>query len=92
MLTNATVRLGGEFVTMQERVTKELTGFDVPVLVIHGGSDSIVPPELTAPLADMPGVERHLFPAYRHESHNEDEGVEVLALITDWLERQLAAS
>jgi alpha-beta hydrolase superfamily lysophospholipase len=90
--TNATVRLGGEFVTMQERVTKELTGFGIPTLVIHGGSDPIVPPELTVPLADMPGVERHLFPAYRHESHNEEDGVETLRVITEWLDRQLTAS
>ena len=90
--TNATVRLGGEFVALQERVTKELRGFGVPTLVIHGGSDPIVPPELTAPLADMPGVERHLFPAYRHESHNEDGGVETLRVITEWLDRQLSGS
>jgi alpha-beta hydrolase superfamily lysophospholipase len=90
VVTKATVGLGGQFVAMQNRVQAELTGFGVPTLVIHGGSDPIVPPELTAHLADMPGVERHLFPTFRHESHNEAGGVEALRVMTDWLERQLA--
>jgi alpha-beta hydrolase superfamily lysophospholipase len=62
----------------------------VPTLVIHGGDDRLVPTTSSEPLARQPGVERVVFPEFRHESFNEDGGTEALRVVTDWIKAQLA--
>jgi alpha-beta hydrolase superfamily lysophospholipase len=47
--------------------------------------DKLVPPESTAPMADLPNVERRLYPALRHETMNEPEGPEVVADVIAWI-------
>jgi alpha-beta hydrolase superfamily lysophospholipase len=58
---------------------------DVPTLVLHGGADTIVPPQSTAFLADLTGFERRLYPSLRHEILNEPEGPELVQEIVDWV-------
>ncbi|MDX1691163.1 MAG: alpha/beta hydrolase [Acidimicrobiia bacterium] len=88
VVTSTTTRFAAEALAAQRRLGEGLQPFGIPVLVIHGGADPIVPPQVSAPLAELEGVERHLFPAFRHESFNEEGGVPALAVVTDWLERQ----
>lgn len=81
----ATTQLGAELFTAGDRVRANLSKLSVPTLVIHGGSDELVPPALSAVLHDLPGVERRLYPKLRHESLNEPEGPEVVGDIVEWL-------
>ena len=62
----------------------------VPTLVIQGGQDTIVPPEASAPMAELPVVERVVYPALRHELFNEPEGEQVLGEVVGWIRRQAA--
>jgi alpha-beta hydrolase superfamily lysophospholipase len=80
-----TTRLGAELFATGDRVRANLDKLTGPLLVIHGGSDELVPPAVSAVLHDLPGVERRLYPKLRHESLNEPEGPEVLADIIEWL-------
>lgn len=59
-----------------------------PTLVVHGGSDTVVPPTASAAFSDIDGIERKLYPALRHEMFNEPEGPEVLADVVNWLRGQ----
>ncbi|HEY4606142.1 MAG TPA: alpha/beta hydrolase, partial [Acidimicrobiia bacterium] len=58
---------------------------DVPTLVLHGGLDTIVPPQTTAILGELPDVERRLLPDLRHEILNEPEGPEIVGEIIAWV-------
>ncbi|MEX1038302.1 MAG: lysophospholipase [Acidimicrobiia bacterium] len=87
--TSTTTRLGNEMFKAQDGVSQALENLSVPTLVIHGGSDRIVPPASSVPLGELPGVERRLYPKLRHEMFNEPEGPEVLAEIVAWLQDRL---
>ena len=86
-----TARLGAELFAAGDRVRSNLAALSVPSLVIHGGADELVPAAVSAPLQDLPGVERRLYPKLRHESLNEPDGPEVVADIIDWLRAKVAA-
>jgi alpha-beta hydrolase superfamily lysophospholipase len=51
--------------------------------------DSLVPPQSTAFLGSLPGVERKLYPKLRHEILNEPEGPEVVADIIEWVDARI---
>ena len=83
---SATPRLGLQFFAAMDKVRNEAASIDVPTLVLHGGSDTIVPPQSTAVLGDIPGFERKLYPGLRHEILNEPEGPEFVGDIIAWVE------
>jgi acylglycerol lipase len=87
--TKGTPRFGlALFKAMDEAAEKAAT-ITIPVLALHGGSDTIVPPQSSAFLADLPGFERRLYPGLRHEILNEPEGPEVIADIIDWVNARI---
>ena len=75
----------------QARVRAGLGGLPIPVFVVHGGSDSIAPPQASAPIGGSPDAERRLYPSLQHETHNEPEGPEVVAAIIEWLRMKVSA-
>jgi alpha-beta hydrolase superfamily lysophospholipase len=75
-----------------EEVRAGVDAIDMPTLVLHGGLDAIVPPQSTAVLGEVDGVERRLLPGLRHEILNEPEGPDIVAQIIDWIEVRLAGS
>jgi acylglycerol lipase len=89
VFTKTTARLGNHIFTAQEEVGERLGSLSIPTLVMHGGADTIVAPSSTAPLGDMPGVERRLYPKLRHEIFNEPEGTELVAEIIEWINSRL---
>lgn len=86
VLTKTTARLGGELFAAMERCRSRFSALRVPTLVVHGGADTLVSPQSSAPLAELDLVKRVLFPRLRHEAFNEPEGPEVLAEVVTWLE------
>lgn len=89
VFTVATPRFGVALEKEMERLQTLMQDPGVPTLVFHGGQDSIVPPQGSAHLADLPSVERKLYPALRHETMNEPEGPEVIADVIDWINERL---
>ena len=90
VLTKVSARLGAELFAAGDRVRANLDNLSVPTLVFHGGADDIVPPALSAPLGDLPTVERTLYPRCRHESLNEPEGPEIVADMIEWLRERVS--
>jgi acylglycerol lipase len=82
----STTRLGAAFFAAMDDVAANCGNLDLPTLVLHGGLDSIVPPQSSAFLESLPGVERKLYPSLRHEILNEPEGPEVVSDIIDWID------
>lgn len=89
VLTKSTTRLGSELFAAMDRTMAAVARLAVPTFVIHGGADTIVPASASAPLADLPTVERRLYPKLRHETMNEPEGPEVVADIIAWIDRHI---
>ncbi len=92
VLTKSTTRLGSELFSAMDRVNANLKALDIPTLVIHGGADTIVPASASAPLGQLPTVERRLYPKLRHETLNEPEGPQVVAEIIAWIDRNLTSA
>jgi len=84
-----TPRLGAALFAAMTEVTDNVSRIEIPTLVLHGGADTIVPPQSTAILGQVPGVERRLYPELRHEILNEPEGPEIVAEIVSWISAHL---
>jgi acylglycerol lipase len=80
-----TVRFGHAFLAEQRRVSSSLDRLSIPTLVIHGGSDRLVPTASSEALDDRPGVVRRVYPGVLHELHNEPDGPRVVGDIVDWI-------
>ena len=88
--TKTSARLGAELLAAMDRARDHLDELVIPTLVFHGSDDTLVPTEVSEPLASRACVERVVLTGLRHECHNEDGGKVALALVTDWLDRQTA--
>lgn len=84
-----TPRFAAALSTEMERVQAGWDRLDVPTYVFHGGMDKLVPPKGTAPMADLPMVERRLYASLRHETMNEPEGPQVVADVIAWIEARI---
>lgn len=87
--TKSSTRLGNSLFAAMTSVSQELDRLDVPTLVLHGGLDTIVPPQSTVILGELEGVERKLLPGLRHEVFNEPEGPELLGEVIAWIDARL---
>lgn len=90
-----TTRLGMELFHEQVRVKARLAqvgALPVPTYVLHGSEDPIVPMSSSASLEGRPNVTRRVYPALRHEMHNEQEADAVIGDTIAWLEGSLASA
>ncbi len=85
VVTTATTRLAAELFAAMDRVSDAASEITVPVLVLHGEADTIVPTSSTEPLGALDGFERRTYPRLRHEILNEPEGPEIVAEAADWI-------
>lgn len=81
----STARFAAAALGEQERIRTGLRAIAVPLLVLHGLEDRLVPPAASEAFAGIPGVERRTYPGLRHELHNEPEGPAVLAEVVAWI-------
>ncbi|MDE0168314.1 MAG: lysophospholipase [bacterium] len=88
-ITRTTVRLGDIILERMERVGRSLDLYDAPTLVLHGGADSLVPPQVSEPLGELPSVERRVYPRLRHASINEAAGKEIIEDIVAWIRSRI---
>ena len=58
-------------------------------VVCAGGEDALVPPQSTEPMADLPTVERVVYPDLRHETLNEPEGPQVVTDVIAWINARI---
>jgi acylglycerol lipase len=87
----STARLGRESLRAMKHVRMTLDRLRVPTYVLHGSDDSLVPPEASEPLGQLPNVTRRVWDGLRHECMNEPEHAQVIAEIITWIDAQLSA-
>lgn len=86
----STVRFAHAAFAEQRRVAAALDRLSIQTLVIHGGADRLVPTATSEALEGRPGVVRRVYPALRHESHNEPEGPQVIGDIIGWVRERVS--
>jgi acylglycerol lipase len=90
---STTARLGMELFHEQARVAARLTKIAAlprPTYVLHGSEDEVVPVSSSASLEGRDNVTRRVYPALRHEMHNEPEAAAVIGDTTRWILAQIA--
>jgi alpha-beta hydrolase superfamily lysophospholipase len=86
-------RLGHGIFRAMDRVRGRLAergGFPLPVLLVHGGADALVPTESSAFAGVYASVERRVYPDVRHEPHHDPvDGARIVEEMTGWLRERL---
>ena len=88
-----TARFGAELLDRVTSLHAEVAALTVPVLVVHGTDDVLVPVEASRALIDAIGsADKALLEheGLHHEVFNEPEGPEVLAGVLDWVDARVA--
>ena len=87
-----TARLASELLKAMQRVSAEAAGITHPVLIVQGGSDTVVDPDGAHMLHGLVGSADKTLKIYDglyHEIHNEPEHPQVLGDISKWLDEHL---
>jgi alpha-beta hydrolase superfamily lysophospholipase len=82
-------RTGTEILLGAAAMPARLRGLRLPLLVVHGGADRLVPPaasEVVRRHAGSPDVTVRIYDGLYHEPHNEPEKDEVLDDVVAWLD------
>jgi alpha-beta hydrolase superfamily lysophospholipase len=80
-------RLGIDLLDGGERALAQAEAFRLPVLLMHGSADRLIDPQATQSFYDRagsPDKTLRLWPGLFHETHNEVEWEEVVAVSTGW--------
>ena len=76
-------------------VWAERSALRLPLLVVQGGADRIVDPEVAAPwLEQVPSHDKEfrLLDDHYHELHNEPDWLDILQAVAEWLEDRVGQS
>ena len=85
-------RTGAEIMLAVSTMPQRLTSLMLPLLVLHGSADRLVPPaasEVVRAHAGSPDLTVKIYDGLYHELHNEPEQQEVLDGIVAWLDAHL---
>lgn len=87
-------RTAVEIMLAVEAMPQRLTSLTMPLFVLHGGADRLMPPaasELVRTHAGSSDLTLRIYEGLYHEAHNEPEQEQVLDEIVDWLDAHLNA-
>ena len=87
----SSARLGSSVFGAMASTSSALDRITMPVYVLHGSDDRLVPTSATEPFEALPNATRVVHEGLRHECLNEPEQVDVIAGIIGWLDAQLPA-
>lgn len=88
----ATARWGSEALEAIERSKSRLSSLELPLLVIHGGADSINSPQgsrLIIERASSPDATLRIYEGVRHEPHNDLGWETAVRDVAEWIEARL---
>lgn len=89
VVLKTTAGFGRQMLAAIDRTKAAVASLSIPTLVIHGASDSIVPPQSSALLGELDAVDRRIYPGLRHELFNEPEGMDVVDDVIRWIDSRL---
>jgi len=87
-----TARWGTEYLKTQDEVREQASKIDVPILILHGGEDSLCDPQGSQYLYEqVSSTDKTLkiYPSYFHEIHNEPGHITVIQDMNEWMSARL---
>jgi alpha-beta hydrolase superfamily lysophospholipase len=87
-----TARWGTEYLKTQNMVRENAAAIDLPILILHGGEDSLCNPKGSQYLYDqVSSADKTLkiYPSYFHEIHNEPGHITVIQEMNEWISQRL---
>lgn len=84
--------VGRALIEVGETMPQRASAITAPLLVVHGGEDSLIPVQGSRTLVECvgsPDVHLKVYPALYHEVFNEPEQAVVLDDVTAWIEAKL---
>ncbi|MEM7586287.1 MAG: lysophospholipase [Acidobacteriota bacterium] len=91
MVSGATAGLALQIFKTMKRTSAAYDRVELPLYVLHGEADRLVPIKASRPLAGRPNVTYRSWPNLRHECLNEPEREQVMAEISSWIDARLKA-
>ena len=85
-------RIGIFFIRMREKAERELPGFSLPILLMHGTKDELIKPESSAIISGMISSrdkELKWWDGLAHVLFQEPERDQVISYMLEWLEKRL---
>ncbi|MGD0765540.1 MAG: lysophospholipase [Dehalococcoidia bacterium] len=92
VFNKTSVRWGMEFLATIKRVESRAAEVKIPILMIHGGADSIVSPDGSRTFFEKissSDKELKVYPGSYHEAHNDLDREQVLTDMEQWLDRHV---
>jgi alpha-beta hydrolase superfamily lysophospholipase len=86
----STVRFAHAAFGEQARVSAALDRLSILTLIVHGAEDRLIPTATSEVFEGLPGVTRRVYPALRHEVHNEPTGAMVVKDIIGWIRERVS--
>lgn len=90
--SKACARLGTEFTAAMKWTLSHAAEFSLPLMIVHGGSDQIVPPDGSRKFFEQMVIndkEIHIYREGFHEPHNDIDKINVLKDIEQWIQIHL---
>lgn len=90
--SKACARLGTEFTAAMKWTLSHAAEFSLPLMIVHGGSDQIVPPDGSRKFFEQMAIDDKEIHIYRdgfHEPHNDIDKINVLRDIQHWIQIHL---
>ena len=87
-----TARWGTEYLKTQNEVRENAAAINLPILILHGGDDTICDPTGSQYLYDqVSSADKTLkiYPSYFHEIHNEPGHITVIQDMNEWMSQRL---
>ncbi len=88
----STARLGQEVFDAMKTANERVDRLRVPTMVVHGGSDRIVPPEFSAPIGALDIATRVVLDGLEHEVLNEPNWAETMDQLIAFAHEHLPAA
>ncbi len=85
----ATAGFGTAAFDEMELASSGIPSISLPLYVIHGGDDELVPTASSEAYTALPNATRRVWDGLRHECFNEPEGPEVIAEMIAWIDANL---
>lgn len=82
----ASARFVVEIFAAMERIQQQASAIKLPLMLVHGGADSLASPKSSQFLHQQTGADLHIYPELFHEVFNEPEREQVFADVQRWCE------
>ena len=86
-----TTNMGNEIFEAMAKANAEIDRIKLPLRVMHGAADRLVPATFSEPLAAVPGSVRVTYPGLQHEIFNEDSHPVIIADMVSWMRETVSA-